>query len=78
MAQLNMRTREVYETVHSFKQIVQGQEEIAKSRPVDIDGLEDEQQRKEWAATFRDRIDFDNLTLTGHSFGGGTVVSHQI
>lgn len=68
--QLEMRVREVYEAYHSFKRLVVGEDEGQGSY---LGGLAGE-QRLHWLASLRDRVDMDEVYLTGHSFGGGTVV----
>ncbi|ORX38310.1 platelet-activating factor acetylhydrolase, isoform II-domain-containing protein [Kockovaella imperatae] len=67
-SQLDFRIREIYECLHSFRQLVDG-----NSDKKDILGL-DESARGEWIESFRDRIETDQLYLTGHSFGGGTIL----
>lgn len=70
--QLDMRLQEVYETYHTFKRLVSDPTTRAKTRfdekatSAGIDG---------WMASIPDKIDFENVHLTGHSFGGGTMVS---
>lgn len=34
----------------------------------------DEAKRTEWTESFRGQVKFDELSLNGHSFGGGTMV----
>jgi len=70
--QLDMRLQEVYETYHSFKRLV--------SDPSQRDGTRFDEKATSSAidgfmASIPDRVDFDNVHLTGHSFGGGTMVS---
>ena len=54
----------------SFKALESG-----KVDDLDVRGCSGAQKR-EWAETFRDKVDTTEVTLTGHSFGGGTLVSH--
>lgn len=65
-----MRVREVYETYHSFKQFISGDGEANLDVMARDESLE-------WLASMRDRVDFDELHLTGHSFGGATIVSQR-
>lgn len=69
-----MRVREVYETYISFKTLITND---VIDKKVHMDNLEDD-KLAEWRESFRDSVDFDAVHLTGHSFGGGTIVSHTI
>ena len=64
-----MRITEVYEVFHSFRHIVLG----TVNNEITVDDLT-EPKREEWMSSFRNQVDTDNLSLTGHSFGGGTMV----
>lgn len=68
--QLEMRVREVYDAYHNFRQVVEadGDAETSSVRSLAQDKLP-------WLASVRDRVDFDETYMTGHSFGGGTTVS---
>ena len=68
--QLGMRIKEVYEVHGSFKRFITH----VDNESTNIMNLEGE-QREEWISSFRDRIDFDNVYLAGHSFGGATMVN---
>jgi platelet-activating factor acetylhydrolase len=67
-AQLELRVREAYEAFYSFKRIAGG--DITGTT---FDKAEDE-RRKKWLESVRDKVDFDKVDLTGHSFGAGTMV----
>ena len=64
-----MRVREMHEVFESFKGLESGK----------VDGMEiegcDGAKKLVWAEMFRDKVDTTAVTLTGHSFGGGTLVS---
>lgn len=60
--------REVYEAYHSFRRLLAAEADVVMPG---ADGL----RKKEWAESFRDHVDVEELYLTGHSFGGGTMVS---
>ena len=64
-----MRLTEVYEVYHSFRHLVLG----TVTNEITVNDLP-EPKREEWMSSFRDQVDTDNLSLTGHSFGGGTMV----
>jgi hypothetical protein len=70
--QLEMRIREVYEVYHGFKKLILSEGPAEK---VTIAGM-DEKESVAWIESFRNSVDLDDLTLTGHSFGGGTIVCH--
>jgi len=61
--------REVYEVYHSFRRLVSGEDEgktiVADSEP-DL--------KKTWIESFKERVDFEDVSLAGHSFGGGTML----
>jgi platelet-activating factor acetylhydrolase len=64
-----MRVREIYEVYHSFRQLLQnGGDKVIVANA-------DEQVKQTWLETFRDKVDVEEVHLTGHSFGGGTMVS---
>lgn len=67
--QLDLRVQEVYEAYHSFKSVVSGDMEPAVHESSADEG-------KAFVASVRDRVDLEDVSLTGHSFGGATVVSH--
>jgi len=67
--QLEVRQREFYEAYQSFRQLLSltGDEKAIIS---DLPGT----RRDDWISSFRDSIDLDDLSVAGHSFGGGTIV----
>ncbi|GFZ50791.1 LOW QUALITY PROTEIN: hypothetical protein JCM24511_08549 [Saitozyma sp. JCM 24511] len=65
--QLKTRVREVYEAYHSFRRLLAAEADVVMPG---ADGL----RKKEWAESFRDHVDVEELYLTGHSFGGGTMM----
>lgn len=65
--QLELRVQEVYETYHSFKGVVEG-----TVTPTVYEATHEERQA--FLASLRDKVDTDDTSLTGHSFGGATVV----
>lgn len=67
--QLDIRTREVYEAYHSFKRLLSHEGDSS----LKIEGLEGD-VRQSWIDSMKNKIDFDDLRLTGHSFGGGTIL----
>jgi hypothetical protein len=69
--QLDMRLQEVYETYHSFRRLVSSE----GGRPKMNDEKADEATTTKFLESITDRIDLENVHLTGHSFGGGTMVS---
>jgi hypothetical protein len=69
-----MRLHEVYETYHTFKRLVSNPEK-ERSRTKINDDKAKEPITTEFLGSLSDRIDFENVHLTGHSFGGGTMVS---
>lgn len=71
--QLDIRTREVYEAYHSFKRLLSHEGDSS----LKIEGLEGD-VRQSWIDSMKNKIDFDDLRLTGHSFGGGTIVCLSI
>lgn len=56
--QLDFRVREVYAAYEGFKRFL--------SAEVEVDGAPPE--------TLRGKVDIEDLQLTGHSFGGGTIL----
>ena len=68
--QLDMRVRETYEAYHSFKRLTNGDHESVTV----IDGLKKVDEAA-LLSSFRDKVNIDSVTLTGHSFGAGTLVS---
>lgn len=74
--QLEMRVREVYETYHSFRRLLDPSTSntIQLERAI-IAGAEDSSAAADWLDTFKGHVDVENVLLTGHSFGGGTMVS---
>lgn len=70
--QLDMRLQEVYETYHSFKSLVSNPEEQGRTR---FDEKATPEAISRFMASLPNSIDFENVHLTGHSFGGGTMVS---
>lgn len=71
--QLDMRLREVYETYHSFRRLVIDPENEQKVYKLN-DEKASEAHTKAFYASLSNHIDLDNVHLTGHSFGGGTMV----
>jgi platelet-activating factor acetylhydrolase len=69
--QLDMRLREVYETYHSFRRLVSSE----GGRPKMNDEKADEAKTTKFLESITNRIALENVHLTGHSFGGGTMVS---
>lgn len=69
--QLDMRLREVYETYHSFRRLVSSE----GGRPKMNDEKADEATTTKFLESITNRIDLENVHLTGHSFGGGTMVN---
>jgi platelet-activating factor acetylhydrolase len=69
--QLELRIQEVYEAYHSFKKVVGGelQPEVHEASAADGEAF---------VGSLRDRIDLEDTAITGHSFGGATVVSFHI
>ncbi|ADV23587.1 1-alkyl-2-acetylglycerophosphocholine esterase [Cryptococcus gattii Ru294] len=67
--QLDIRTREVYEAYHSFKRLLSHEGDLS----IKIEGLEGD-VRQSWIDSMKGKVDFDDLKLTGHSFGGGTIL----
>jgi platelet-activating factor acetylhydrolase len=63
--------REVYEAYHSFRRLLAAEADVVMPG---ADGL----KKKEWAENFRDHVDVEELYLTGHSFGGGTMVRTEL
>jgi platelet-activating factor acetylhydrolase len=76
--QLEMRVREVYETYHSFRQLLAGSktDKSGMNRLI-VEGNPDDGALSEWLESFKGHVDVDNVILTGHSFGGGTMVSFK-
>lgn len=70
--QLDMRLREVYEAYHSFKRLVSG---LDDGRTIVANGKADEGLVSSFMESVKGQVDLDNVNLTGHSFGGGTMVS---
>ena len=70
--QLNMRVREVYETYHSFNRLVSGRN---NGKMIFNNGKAEEQKINDFVTSIQGRVDLDDVYLTGHSFGGGTMVS---
>lgn len=67
--QLDIRLREVYETYQSFRRLLSP----AGNESMIINDMT-ESRMEEWIASFRDEVDLESLSLTGHSFGGSTVI----
>ncbi|OXB35727.1 hypothetical protein LQV05_005837 [Cryptococcus neoformans] len=67
--QLDIRTREVYEAYHSFKRLLSHGGDLS----IKIEGLEGD-GRQSWIDSLKGKVDVDDLRLTGHSFGGGTIL----
>jgi platelet-activating factor acetylhydrolase len=67
-----MRLQEVYETYNSFKRLVSDPSEQGRTK-FDEKATPDSISR--FMSSLPNSIDFDNVHLTGHSFGGGTMVS---
>lgn len=69
--QLQLRVREVYETYHTFKRIVSG-DLVPTVHDTDATG-----RGVSFLASLRARVELDKVALTGHSFGGATIVSEE-
>jgi hypothetical protein len=69
--QLDMRLQEVYETYNSFKRLVDNPSERSE---IKFDEKADPKQIDGFMTSIPNQIDFENVHLTGHSFGGGTMV----
>jgi platelet-activating factor acetylhydrolase len=67
-----MRLQEVYETYNSFKRLVSDPAEQGRTR---FDEKANSEAITRVMASLPNSIDFDNVHLTGHSFGGGTMVN---
>ena len=68
--QLEMRIQEVDEAYHSIRRLVSPSSDekvIINDLPID--------QRSEWISFFREKVDVEDFSIAGHSFGGCTVVS---
>jgi platelet-activating factor acetylhydrolase len=72
--QLDMRLQEVYETYHSFRRLV-SDTATEQGRYKLNDEQAPESKVRDFYSSLADRIDLENVHLTGHSFGGGTMVS---
>ena len=70
-----MRVREVYETYHLFRRLVGGQDD---RKTIFNNGKADDQKVTELVSSLQGRVDLDNVHLTGHSFGGGTMVGTSL
>ncbi|WWC71354.1 uncharacterized protein I206_105309 [Kwoniella pini CBS 10737] len=73
--QLDIRSREIYETYHNFKNLINNNH--AEFIIPEIGNKEKEKdliKKKEWIESLNDKVDYEDLRLTGHSFGGGTVL----
>ncbi|OCF40122.1 hypothetical protein I317_06073 [Kwoniella heveanensis CBS 569] len=73
--QLDIRSREIYEAYHSFKKLLAPGASLPKASVSDS-GLDKKglAKRDEWIKTLEGKVDAEDLRLTGHSFGGGTVL----
>jgi hypothetical protein len=72
--QLDMRLQEVYETYHSFRRLV-SDTATEQGRYKLNDEQAPESKVRDFYSSLADKIDLENVHLTGHSFGGGTMVS---
>ncbi|WVQ95156.1 hypothetical protein IAU59_002250 [Kwoniella sp. CBS 9459] len=78
--QLDIRSREIYEAYHSFKKLLTPSTDISSSpkasASVSDSGLDKKgvERRNEWIKSLEGKVDAEDLRLTGHSFGGGTVL----
>ncbi|WVR09414.1 hypothetical protein IAU60_006481 [Kwoniella sp. DSM 27419] len=74
--QLEMRSREIYETYHSFRSLVGAGSDVPHAGMLTSGGVGKKElgKRDDWLADVRGKVDVDDLRLTGHSFGGGTVL----
>lgn len=71
--QLDMRVREIYETYSHFRHVVLDGRDHRTIRIGDnVSG--NEGKINTFISSLQGKIDLDNLYLSGHSFGGGTVV----
>ncbi|WWC90565.1 uncharacterized protein L201_005501 [Kwoniella dendrophila CBS 6074] len=78
--QLDIRSREIYESYYNFKNLIQQSstsistssvlQEVGSSKEKE----KDLEKKKQWVESLSGKVDFDDLRLTGHSFGGGTVL----
>ncbi|WRT68617.1 uncharacterized protein IL334_005595 [Kwoniella shivajii] len=76
--QLDIRSREVYESYHSFKRLVENTATSPSSESSNIlpetgEKSKDTEKKKDWIRSLKDKVNVEDLRLTGHSFGGGTV-----
>ncbi|WVF67465.1 hypothetical protein IAT40_002221 [Kwoniella sp. CBS 6097] len=73
--QLDIRSREIYEAYHSFKKLLTPNTSLPNA-PLSDSALDKKgiAKRDEWIKTLQGRVDAEDLRLTGHSFGGGTVL----
>lgn len=69
-----MRIREVYEVFHSFRRLVDHTADESSSGRINLDAADEATQRA-WLESMSGKVDCSTVDLTGHSFGGGTVVS---
>lgn len=79
--QLDVRVSEVYETWTSFSTLVKaGHRGLASFHLNTEDGPPPPTKgsgtdaKDAWLDSWRNQIDTDDLTLVGHSFGGGTLL----
>jgi len=79
--QLDIRVAEVYETYASFKQLVRsgGQHGLPSFHLYTDDGpppatTGSKDPSSAWLDSWRGRVRTDEVSLVGHSFGGGTLL----
>ena len=65
--QLELRVQEVYEAYHSFKGVINGD-----VKPVVHETTAE--QADAFVDSIRDRVNVEDTSITGHSFGGATIV----
>ncbi|WVW85391.1 hypothetical protein I302_107429 [Kwoniella bestiolae CBS 10118] len=79
--QLDIRSREIYESYHTFKNLITNNSlegnnaynllsEVGDNKEKE----KDVEKKKAWIDNLKEKVDFEDLKLTGHSFGGGTVL----
>jgi platelet-activating factor acetylhydrolase len=82
--QLDIRVSEVYEAYTSFSTLIKsGSQDLPSFHLYTDDGpppipaqksKSDVDPKMAWLDSWRNKVDVDDLTLVGHSFGGGTLL----
>jgi platelet-activating factor acetylhydrolase len=82
--QLDIRVSEVYEAYASFSTLIKsGPQDLPSFHLYTDDGpppvpaqksKSDVDPKMAWLDSWRNKVDVDDLTLVGHSFGGGTLL----